>query len=92
MRSVKMGGTISLIGVLSGPEAPLNLTPVLMQDIRLQGVIVGPRDSFDDMNRAIAQHDLKPVVDKVFPMVDIHAAVEYMAAGKHFGKVSVRVA
>lgn len=92
MRCVKMGGTISLIGVLSGPEAPLNLTPILMQDIRVQGVIVGPRDSFDDMNRAVALHHLKPVVDRVFPMADIHAAVAYMAAGKHFGKVCVRVA
>jgi len=92
MRSVKMGGTISLIGVLSGPEAPLNLTPILMQDIRMQGVIVGPRDSFEEMNRAITLHDLKPVVDRVFSMVDIQAAVEYMAAGKHFGKVCVRVA
>ncbi len=91
MRSVKMGGTISLIGVLSGPEAPLNLTPILMQDIRLQGVIVGHRDSFDDMNRAISAHQLKPVVDRVFSMTDIHAAVEYMAAGRHFGKVCVRI-
>ena len=43
------------------------------------------------MNRAITLHDLKPVVDRVFSMVDVQAAVEYMAAGKHFGKVCVRV-
>jgi len=92
MRCVKMGGTISLIGVLSGPEAPLNLTPVLMQDVRIQGVIVGHRESFEDMNRAISLHGLKPVIDKAYPMRDIYNAVEFMAAGKHFGKVCVRVA
>jgi NADPH:quinone reductase-like Zn-dependent oxidoreductase len=43
------------------------------------------------MNRAIALHTLKPVVDRVFPLPDIHAAVEHMAAGKHFGKVCVRI-
>jgi len=92
MRSVKMGGTISLIGVLSGPEAPLNLTPVLMQDVRMQGVIVGHREAFEAMNRAITLHQLKPVIDKAYPMRDIYNAVEYMAAGKHFGKVCVRIA
>lgn len=91
MRCVKMGGTISLIGVLSGPEAPLNLTPILMQDIRMQGVIVGPRESFEEMNRAIETHKMRPVVDRVFPMAEIRAAVEYMAAGKHFGKVCIRI-
>ena len=92
MRSIKMGGHISLIGVLSGYEAPLNLTPVLMQDVRLQGVIVGPRDAFEAMNRAIELHRLRPVVDQVFPFEDTRAAIEYMAAGKHFGKVCIRVA
>ncbi|GMU92413.1 MAG: NADPH:quinone oxidoreductase [Candidatus Hydrogenedentota bacterium] len=92
MRAVKMGGRISLIGVLSGPEAPLNLTPILMQDVRLQGVIVGHRESFDEMNRAIALHRLRPVVDKVFEFEDHRQAFDYMASGKHFGKICIRVA
>lgn len=92
MRAVRMGGHISLIGVLAGVEAPLNLTPVLMQDVRLQGVIVGPRDAFDEMNRAVSLHRLRPVVDKVFSFEDARAACEYMASGKHFGKVCIRVA
>jgi len=91
MRAVRMGGHISLIGVLAGPEAPLNLTPILMQDVRLQGVIVGPRDTFEEMNRAIHAHRLTPVVDKVFPLDEIRGACEYMAQGKHVGKVCIRV-
>lgn len=92
MRAVRMGGCISLIGVLAGVEALLNLTPVLMQDVRVQGVIVGPRETFETMNRAIRLHQLRPVVDRVFPFEDYAAAVEYMAAGKHFGKVCIRIA
>src|SRR5690606_28050299 len=91
IRSCKMGGHISLVGVLAGPQAPLNLTLVLMQDIRVQGVFVGPRDSFEDMNRALAQHNLKPVIDKTFVFDEIRAALDYTIAGKHFGKVCVTI-
>lgn len=91
IKCVAMGGHISLIGVLSGAESPLNLTRVLMQDVRIQGVIVGPRDAFEQMNRAIALHALRPVVDTVFELADCQSAFRHMAEGKHFGKIVVQV-
>jgi NADPH:quinone reductase-like Zn-dependent oxidoreductase len=92
LRCVVMGGTIYLIGVLAGPEAPLNLTQLLMQDVRLQGIIVGPRSSFEELGRAVSQHRLRPVVDLVFPMHETAKALQYMADGKHFGKICIHVA
>ena len=91
IRSCRMGAHISLVGVLAGPQAPLNLTLALMQDIRIQGVFVGPRDSFEDLNCAIAQHKLKPVIDKVFGYEDAQEALQYVASGSHFGKGCIRV-
>jgi len=91
MRAVRMGGTISLIGVLAGAETALNLTPLLMQDIRLQGVIVGHREGFEEMNRAIAAHALRPAIDRVFPLADSKSAFELMGSGGHFGKICIRV-
>ena len=66
LRAVRLGGTISLIGVLAG-AAPVNLTPVLMRNIRVQGVMVGSTEMFHRMNVAISHHALRPVVDRVFP-------------------------
>lgn len=91
IRSTRMGGHISLVGVLAGPQAPVNLTLVLMQDIRIQGVFVGPRESFEQMNRAIARHKFRPVIDKVFPWNEARQALDYVRAGKHFGKVCITV-
>ncbi|MBX7255404.1 MAG: NAD(P)-dependent alcohol dehydrogenase [Candidatus Hydrogenedentes bacterium] len=91
MRAVRMGGTISLIGVLAGAESSLNLTPLLMQDIRLQGVIVGHRESFEEMNRAIAARTLKPAIDRVFAFEEAKESFELMASGGHFGKICIRV-
>lgn len=90
LRALRVGGTISLIGVLSGANPQLKLGPVVTRQIRLQGITVGNRDGFEAMTRAIAQHRLNPVVDRVFPFDELRAALDYLASGTHFGKVCVR--
>ena len=86
---MRPGGTISIIGQLSGGKGEIDVTPILMRNLRLQGVFVGARDEFEAMNRAIVNRKLKPVVDKVFPLSDARAAFEHMGAAKHFGKVCI---
>ncbi|HXP74563.1 MAG TPA: NAD(P)-dependent alcohol dehydrogenase [Stellaceae bacterium] len=91
IRAVRVGGTISLIGVLGGAKPDFNLALVVMQNIRLQGVTVGSRDQFERMLAAIAGHKLRPVIDTVFPLADIRAAIEYLGAGRHVGKVCIAI-
>jgi NADPH:quinone reductase-like Zn-dependent oxidoreductase len=91
VRAVRVGGAISLIGVLAGPAAEVNLAPILMQNIRVQGVIVGSRETTEAAYRAITHHRLKPVVDRVFPFTEARAALEWMAGQHHFGKIVVRI-
>jgi NADPH:quinone reductase-like Zn-dependent oxidoreductase len=90
MRAVKLGGQISLIGVLSG-VGEVNPLPILMKNIRVQGIFVGSREMFENMNRAIALHRLTPIVDRVFPFADALEAFRYMESGAHFGKVAIRM-
>ena len=91
LRAVRAGGHISLIGILAGGAAELDLTPVLMQNVRVQGVLVGSRADFEAMSRAIVQHGLRPVVDRTFALEDAPAAFEHLASAGHFGKICVRV-
>ncbi len=90
LKCVRFAGQISVIGILSGPSPKLNLVPILMQNLRIQGIIVGSRSTFEDMNRAIAFHKMKPVVDKVFSFEKTREAFETMANGSHFGKISIK--
>jgi NADPH:quinone reductase-like Zn-dependent oxidoreductase len=90
MKAVKFGGQISLIGVLTGGGGQVNPIPVLMKNIRLQGIFVGSREMFEAMNRAIVLHDLKPVVDRVFPFEEAVEAYRYMETAAHFGKVAIK--
>lgn len=89
IRSLRVGGQISLIGVLAGGMQEINVIPVLMQNIRIQGVIVGDREAFEDLMKAYALHQIKPVVDKVFPFEETRAAFEHVLDGAHFGKVCI---
>jgi NADPH:quinone reductase-like Zn-dependent oxidoreductase len=91
VRAVRVGGTISLIGNVTGGSTEVNLTPILIQNIRVQGVIVGSRETFEDMSRAVALHRLRPVVDRVFAFAEARAAFEHMSGRGHFGKIVVRM-
>jgi len=89
IKAVRRGGHISVIGVLSGGRAEVNVTPILMGNIRLQGVFVGSRTEFQDLNEAVTRHKIEPIVDRVFPFSEAREAFEYFAEGNHFGKVCI---
>lgn len=91
LRAVRPGGTLAVIGVLSGTKPAMELTHVLMNVVRLQGIMVGPRESFEAMNRAIAAHRMQPVVDRAYDFDEAPRAFEHVASGSHFGKVCIRV-
>lgn len=91
LKALRFGGTVSLIGNLAGTRAEILLTQIFMQNIRVNGILVGHRESFEAMNRAIALHGLRPVIDRAFPLEEAPAAFRHMAAGDHFGKIVVRL-
>jgi NADPH:quinone reductase-like Zn-dependent oxidoreductase len=92
LAAVRPGGVISVIGILGGTSVELSLLPILMSAVRLQGVLVGHREGFEAMNRAIAAHRLVPIVDGVVPWLEARAALERMEAGAHLGKLCLELA
>ena len=63
----------------------------MRKSIRLQGVYVGNRRMFADMNAAFAQNDIHPVIDQVFDFDDARNAFHAMRGAGHFGKLVVRI-
>ena len=88
IKAVRADGRISVIGILTGTGS-FNLTPILMKNICIQGIFVGSREMFEAMNRAIALHRLKPVVDREFRFNEVQAAFRHMESAAHFGKICV---
>jgi NADPH:quinone reductase-like Zn-dependent oxidoreductase len=85
------GGHISLIGLLSGAPAKPDPTLAEPKKLRIQPTYVGSRVMFEDMNRAIHQHRMKPVIDRAFPFAQANEALRYLESGGHFGKVVITV-
>lgn len=89
LEAVRPGGQVSVIGILSGVSTQLALTSILMSSVRIQGILVGHREALEELARAVAQHALRPVVDRVFPWTEAGAALEHLRSGAHLGKVGL---
>jgi NADPH:quinone reductase-like Zn-dependent oxidoreductase len=83
------GGRIAQIGFMKGSEIVLSAVPMMLKRAIVQGVSVGNRRSFEDMNRAIDEHVIMPVIDKVYSFEDVRAACDHLERGP-FGKIVVR--
>ena len=90
LRAVRPGGCVSMIGVLSGLNVEASLGPIVARQLRLQGVTVGHRDGFEAMLRAMAQHELRPVLGDTFAFEDLKPAMEHLRRGGHFGKTLIQ--
>jgi NADPH:quinone reductase-like Zn-dependent oxidoreductase len=89
LRAVRVGGRISLIGILSGNRHEIELSRIFMNHIRVQGILVGSREQVIEMTDAIAGWKLQPVCDRVFEFEDVPQAFAYLDSGAHFGKVCI---
>ena len=91
LRAAGLGGTISVIGGVSGFTADVALRDILGKCLVIRGIFVGSGDMFLAMNRALTQHKLKPVIDRVFTFAEAPAAYRHQASGAHFGKVVIAI-
>lgn len=89
LNALRMGGHISVVGLLDGFDASINTLNLLHQQATIKGMEVGGKQDFEAMNRAIEANNIRPVIDKVFPFEQTQEAFEYLDKGLHFGKVVI---
>lgn len=85
----RVGGHISLIGVLTGVSGEVPTAALFARNVTVSGITVGSRQHQEDMIAAIEASDIMPVLDKDFPLDDIEAAFMHQASGAHFGKITI---
>jgi NADPH:quinone reductase-like Zn-dependent oxidoreductase len=90
LKALKIGGTVAQIGVLAESDEPFPTPLVLHKMAKIQGIYVGSRRDFVEMNRAIALAELRPVGEE-FPWTEARAVFERMEEGSHFGKLVLAV-
>ncbi|WP_203311248.1 MULTISPECIES: zinc-dependent alcohol dehydrogenase family protein [Sphingomonas] len=89
IEAVRVGGHISLIGVLTGGAGEVPTAALMARQARLQGLIVGSRREQQDMIRALDASGIRPVIDRRFRLEDLADAFRYEMSGGHFGKIGI---
>ena len=90
LKAVRIGGAIAQVGVLAGSAEPLPLPLILHKQIRIQGIYVGSRKDFLDVNRAVTLAQLRPIGEN-FSWTQAPAALARMEEASHFGKLVLTV-
>jgi NADPH:quinone reductase-like Zn-dependent oxidoreductase len=89
LAAVRLGGTVAMIGVLTGVAGPVSTAAILRRGVKVQGIYVGSREMFEDMNRAIATSGLRPPIHRSFGFHEARAAYDHLAGAAHTGKVVI---
>ena len=89
LRSAAIGAQVSVIGVLTGLEQPLNIGQILMKTLRVQGIYVGSRAMLADSLQAFAANNIHPVIDQTFAFADSKQAFHALKQAQHFGKLVI---
>lgn len=85
--AARIGGHISLIGVLAGLAGPVPTVQIMAKQQRVIGITVGTRRQQQDMIRAIDANGIRPVISDHFPLADLAGAFRHQESGRHFGKI-----
>ena len=86
-----MGGTVAIIGGVSGFGGDLEPFALIGGAKRLAGIFVGSRRMLEDLSRFVSAGDIHPVVDRRFPFAQAASAYAYLKRADHFGKVVIEV-
>lgn len=89
LAAVRIGGTISFIGLIAGLAAQINTYEFVSKNVNIYGVETGSQEMYEEMAEFIDTHTVVPVVDAVFPVSEIGAALRHLEQGKHFGKIVI---
>jgi NADPH:quinone reductase-like Zn-dependent oxidoreductase len=90
-QSVAFGGKVVMIGVLAGLTGDCSPHPLMLKNASAQGISVGSREMFEEMNRAIDINKIKPVIGKIFSFEDALEAFRHHASGAFVGKVVIAI-
>jgi NADPH:quinone reductase-like Zn-dependent oxidoreductase len=93
LNAIKMEGVITVVGFLTGAGDGNQPTMAeILGKCTVRGIVVGSKQMFEAMNRAIDANSIHPVVDEThFRLEEAATAFQYQWEQKNYGKVVIRV-
>jgi len=91
LRCLKRGGRLVTCGATSGPNVRLDLRRVFWHHYTIMGSTMGNAREYAEIVRRLGEGQLRPIVDRVYPLAEARAAYERLAKGEQLGKVVVEL-
>ena len=92
VHSARMGGTVAVIGVLSGFDtAPISVAEVMLNNLRIVGITVGSVRAHRKLCELMSSAGIKPRISHVFDWEKLEDALAVMRAGEHVGKIALTI-
>ncbi len=85
------GGRVVVCGATSGPNPPAALHRIWWKELVIYGSTMGTKADFEGAYELVKSGRARPIVDRVFPLAEAHAAHERLEAGEQFGKIVLRI-
>lgn len=90
MASLAPGGRLITCGATTGYDVALDLRYLFSKQYTVMGSFMGSLAELHRVLRFVFNGELRPVVDRVYPLSEIRAAHERLEKGEQFGKIIVR--
>lgn len=91
MLAARVGGHVSLIGVLAGIAGPVQTALLFSKNLTVQGLTVGSRKMQQDMIAGIEANGIRPQISDTFALENIAEAFRHQERGSHFGKIAIEI-
>ena len=89
VHSARVGGTVAVIGVLSGFDmVPISVAEVMLNNLRVIGITVGSVRAHAELCELMSKASIKPHISHVFDWERLEEALAVMRAGEHVGKIA----
>ncbi len=85
------GGRIVTCGATTGAQAKIDLRHIFYKQQSIIGSTMGDVAGFDEMLDLVNNQQLKPILDRTFPLSEIAAAQACLERGEHFGKIAIKI-
>ena len=91
MRALARGGRLVTCGATTGPDGALDLQALFAKQLSMLGSYMGTKGELLRAARFFFAGQLKPVVDRTFPLAEAAAAQRRLEESGQFGKIVLEV-
>lgn len=89
LKLLSRGGRYTTAGAIAGPVQPMDLRDLIYKDLEMYGVTCPTPEAFARVVGCIQSGQLRPLVEKIFPLAELLLAQAEFLKREHFGKIVI---